>query len=555
MSGVAQTRSDCLVNSASSLNAFLVNISAGFCAFTIVVYQTWFMPFSLPLFAGRDEYVRMALYAVYCVVLAVSITVIVVRRDVRKFIWPLAFSAAMAVVPIALHPIGLVNRSYLITLALGGSTIVLMLASAPSIALRLSASVTALNAIVCFLDIFFVHGFTGTLGRAAGLAINPNVAAAGLLLGAAASYRGVAKKWRASFLVLVAGALVVTLSRSTLLAAAATLAAPIAIRIWQRYRTGWRFQINNASWARALAVACLLVGVTSVASMTNRYFRIAIGESFAGALSVSRALDEATKAVDTLDRRTSGAEIPSQSPEESSSAGIAAAKSGTGSAPPGVDTAALSRPPSNPAPPSAVNQSKMQALDKRLTDEGKRNSISARALFLERGLLAYREGGFFGRGLEEAQALAPHNTFVLFAVAFGHLGWLIPIGLAAFAFYFVREARDLAVGIAVIGVMMTSHDLLLTPSLFIPVALGIGGMLAARVPAQQSSPTRKRTSWSFASGTVAGIALFAAACVAIFFLKPLPAAGLLVGPLCFIFLGTIIAWSLATLSLFRHPSR
>ncbi|TGV83464.1 hypothetical protein EN801_032200 [Mesorhizobium sp. M00.F.Ca.ET.158.01.1.1] len=163
----------------------------------------------------------------------------------------------------------------------------------------------------------------------------------------------------------------------------------------------------------------------------------------------------------------------------------------------------------------------MQALGERLTDEGKRNSISARALFLERGLLAYREGGFFGRGLEQAQALAPHNTFVLFAIAFGHLGWLIPIGLVCFAFCFARNAGDLALGVAVLGVMLTSHDLLLTPSLFLPIALGIGGMLAARkVAASKSSPTEKGEPWSFACGTLAGVAAFGAGCIAILLVTP-----------------------------------
>ncbi|WP_348527489.1 hypothetical protein, partial [Mesorhizobium sp.] len=84
-------------------------------------------------------------------------------------------------------------------------------------------------------------------------------AAAGLLLGAAASYGAVTQKWRASFLVLVGAALLATLSRSTLLAAFAAVAAPIAVRLWQQFHDGRQFQIDLGDWARAIAVAFALL--------------------------------------------------------------------------------------------------------------------------------------------------------------------------------------------------------------------------------------------------------------------------------------------------------
>lgn len=508
MAGLSKPPPGRSVNSAHPLRSILATLSAGICAFTIVIFQSWFMPYFLPFFTGRDEFARLVFHALYGGVLTVSIAVLSTRRDVRSAIIPLAIAAAMALAPVALHPVGIVAKCYLITLFLGGAAIVLMLASAPAIVLRLSASVTALTAIICFLDLFFANGFTNTPGRAAGLAINPNVAAAGLLLGAAASYGYVAKKWRASFFVLVGAALLVTLSRSTLLAAFVTVAVPVAVRVWQRYRLGRQFLIDPSGWARALAVAFVLLGAIGVALTTNAYFRVAIGGSLAGALSVGRAIDEAKEAVDTL------ADRPPSAADASPSASVVPPTTTpeTRSANPPADAA----PSAAPSDATASSDAKMQALGERLTDEGKRNSISARALFLERGLLAYREGGFFGRGLEEAQALAPHNTFVLFAIAFGHLGWLIPIGLVGFAFLFARDARDLPLGIAVVGVMLTSHDILLTPSLFLPVALGIGGMLAAR----KGTAQEKRATWSSAYGAVAGATLFATGCIAILSLAP-----------------------------------
>ncbi|RUW47583.1 hypothetical protein EOA32_28410 [Mesorhizobium sp. M1A.F.Ca.ET.072.01.1.1] len=543
MSGIGHASQDRSLSAAHRWRPILANLSAGICALAVVLYQSWFMPFFLPFFMGRDEFARLVFHALYGSVLIVSFAVLVVRRDVRKAIVPLAIAAAMAVAPVVLHPVGIVAKCYLITLFLGGAAIVMMLASSPATVLRLSASATALSAVICFLDLCFANGFTNTPGRAAGLAINPNVAAAGLLLGAAASYGAVAQKWRASFLVLVGAALLATLSRSTLLAAFAAVAAPIAVRLWQRFRNGRQFQIDLRDWARAIAVAFALLVAIGIASLTNNYFRVAVGESLGGVLSLNEALNEASAAVDTSLTAASPPRpgtLPPTTPAASFHADLPGnAVNGPSSRQPEArtlesggpaspkapsDTGAMPVPASNAMPSSASSSnsgqspsaSKMQALGERLTDEGVRNSISARALFLERGLLAYREGGFFGRGLEEAQALAPHNSFVLFAIAFGHLGWLVPIGLVGFAFCFVRDARDLPLGVAVLGVMLTSHDVLLTPSLFLPVALGIGGMLAVKAEPAQN----RRTGWSFAAGTVGGAALFVAGCVAILALTP-----------------------------------
>lgn len=492
------------LHAARPVGAVLTNLSAGLCALTIVVYQAWFMPYFLPFFTGRDKFAGVVFYPFYGSLLIVSLVVLAARHNVRNAVVLFAIAAAMAIAPVALHPVGMVTKSYVITLFLGGAAIVLMLASTPAIVLRLTASVTALNAVVCILDLFFANGFTNSLGRAAGLAINPNVAAAGLLLGAAASHRAVSNTWRASFFVLVGAALLVTLSRSTLIFAFAAVAAPLAIRIGQRYRNGRRFQIDFTGWPRALALACVLLGAIGAAFTVNAYFRVAINDSLGGVLYLSKALDEAKEAVETSAERVAPGD-PAGLRDVTSPSSATSAGSALPDAP----------PPAGKGAPT-TSDAKIQALGERLSDEGKRNSISARALFLERGLLAFREGGFFGRGLEEAQALAPHNTFVLFAIAFGYLGWLIPIGVVGFAFCFVRDARDLPLGIAVLGVMLTSHDLMLNPSLFLPVANGIGGMLVARMaPAQNGSAPR-----SFAVGTIGGVALFGAGYVAILLLAP-----------------------------------
>jgi hypothetical protein len=67
-----------------------------------------------------------------------------------------------------------------------------------------------------------------------------------------------------------------------------------------------------------------------------------------------------------------------------------------------------------------------------------------------------------------------------------------------------------------IGVMLTSHDIMVTPSLFLPVALGIGGMLAARMPTTQHDDASR----SLAVGAIGGVVLFVIGCTAILFFTP-----------------------------------
>ena len=136
-----------------------------------------------------------------------------------------------------IHPIDGVAKNFLIGTVFVACGSVLAIASAPFALLRFSATVTILSAVICLLDIFFSHGFTNTVGRAAGLSINANVAAAGLFLGAASSFWVVPHRLRTSFLLIVGAAILVTLSRSTLLAAIVVGCGIAADLIWARWKT------------------------------------------------------------------------------------------------------------------------------------------------------------------------------------------------------------------------------------------------------------------------------------------------------------------------------
>lgn len=482
--------------------SFVAQAAGVVAAITIVLYQGWLMPFFQPFFAGRVGFARIVFYSLYGALLLVSAIVFGTRADVRRRVMPLAAVAAFGLAATALHPIGQVTRAYIIAAGMGGATIVLMQGSSSSALLRLAAAVTALNGALCFVDLPFADGFTTTVGRAAGLAINPNVAAAGILLGAAASHRAVPARLRPSFLVLTAGSLAVTLSRSAVLIAAAAASIAAGAEIWWRARSTRRPHAPVEGVGAAAFLAIGMVAWVSTATITNHHLRRVVDAVVVDSVSFVDALDAAHDFVARTAR-----DVPSASAAAVETAGSAAAA-----------TAALATPAAagrletdEAAVLDEADHARIAALDERLSDEGVKNSISARFLFLERAMLAYRHNGFFGIGLEAAHPLVPHNTFLLFALAFGHPGWFIPLALVAVTFSSVRDPRDLPLPVAMVGLMTVSHDILLTPSLFLPIAIGIGGMMASH-PARDDS---RRGHRSVAVGSVAAVALFVIGCCVI----------------------------------------
>lgn len=441
------------------------------------------MPFFQPFFAGRVEFARAVFYALYGSLVLTSACVLLVRADVRRRVLLFALVATVAVAAAALHPIGSVTRGYIIAMGMGGTVMVLMLGSAPGVILRLTAAVTTLNASLCFVDLLFADGFTTTVGRAAGLAINPNVAAASILLGAAASHRALPRRFRLGFVVLIAGSLVVTMSRSTMLAAGAAIAAAVVGEAWRRHRTLQPVWTAPKGIRPAAFVAIAVVAWIGVAAFTNHRLRPVVGAVITDSLSFAHAIEEAHESVARVAEATP-APVPS---------------------------------PAAPASGSSTDAPRIAALDARLSSEGSRNTISARTLFLERALLEYRSNGFFGVGLEKAHPLVPHNTFVLFALAFGHVGWLIPMALVALSLYLVCDPSDLPLSVAMAGVMATSHDILLTPSLLLPIAIGIGGMLGGGMDHEVDRRVRR----SIVFGAVAGTVLFVLGCLLILRSTPL----------------------------------
>jgi hypothetical protein len=433
-------------------------IAAALAATAIVAFQSGFLAFFQPLFADDPPLWRTIYYGYWGLTLAVALIVFCTDPVVRRQSVPVVVICPLIAALAFLHPLDWVSKNLIVAMLLLPCVIILTAGSATLHLMRLSASVTALNAAICLLDILFPDGFTNTVGRAAGLALNPNDAATGLLLGTAATWWAVPRRWQGSFLVLGGAGIFVTLSRSTLLAGVLIAIVVATMSLGRSLRDGKRPRLRWSAMVYGGLLVLFLASWIASALFTNDRFAIAAGDSFSGLRGALSAIEVASRparlAVQDLAARR--------------------APAGAGMA----ETESHAR-----AFEAARVEAQVAAISKVSETEGDKNSVSARALFMWRSFIMYEAGPFFGRGLAVAHDLVPHNTFLLFAVAFGHLGWLVPLALAGLTLWRVRSENQLPLAMAVITVMMTSHDILF-PGLIVPIAIGIAGNISGPAETQ-----------------------------------------------------------------------
>lgn len=473
----------------------------------VVAFQLQLVPFFAHLFVEDRSFWPVVFYGIWAFVIGATLVLLVLQGPARRQSLPVLAVCASAMLLTLIHPSDGVAKNFFIAVTFVACVSVLAIASAPFALLRFSATATLLSAVICLLDILFSHGFTNTVGRAAGLSINANVAAAGLLLGAASSFWTVPQRWRSPFLLIVGTAIFVTLSRSTLLAAILIGSGVAADLVWRRIRSPGPH--SSIRWASSGALMLALAGWIGVALVSNDRFSVAARSSFFQIGALPTAFADAREAIANSVRaqsnsppgsvpRRESTPLPKTTPQSRTSPQPEALRPSAQTSGPDPQSSrpapqANATPRPTPSPPSDDDARKsrtdeiIREITRRAEHEGDINSISARGLLMERAWLSYRNGPFFGRGLAAAHELQPHNTFLLFAVAFGDLGWIVPLAFLGLTAYSVRRVQQLPLAIATFTVMMTSHDLPFTFGLLTPFILGIVGLNAQRYHVQDEA--------------------------------------------------------------------
>lgn len=414
----------------------LATLGGLLCGVLIVMYQLGLLSVFFPALSSSSTIWRLAYYGGWTMAVLTAGTTVVTNHQVRQIAVPVGIVCILGMVLASLHPIGNISKNYFVAMAALPITVALAVASSPRHLLYLSASVTVLLALIVLADFAFVDGLSTSAGRAAGIAINPNVSAAFLILSYAATSSFLPRPFRLPFAIIVGFAVLTTLSRTSYLAFGLVLLTQIALEVckWLRNRRFPALPIKH--WVANLILILSLVGWVGVATQLNDRIAVAATSSFAGLGTFQVALQEQIDKIGKLAQRYG-------------------AKSGEN----GIHT---------------LSEQSSAVLAQAAEDTGDSNSAVSRVLLLQRSWNEYRNGSWGGVGLEAAHAFAPHNSYIMFAVAFGHIGWLVPIGFVLMTLLTAGIRRaDLTVALA--SLLFFSHDILLSAAMLVPLGLCIAG--------------------------------------------------------------------------------
>lgn len=441
----------------------------------LIAYQLGLLRIFFPLLSGFDLSWRVAYYGFWLATLSVATLALVADRTLLLKATPVLVFTFFCLSLISMHEIGTIEKNYIVAMGIVAAVTILALASNPIALLRFSAAVTTLFSFVCLAEMPFPDGFTTADGRAAGFGVNPNVAAAMIVLGYSASVWALPRWVKAPFAVLTVAATAATLSRSTLLVLMAVIAFQIVGAAANGLRSGIRLKVGRSVWA-SVALAMILSVWFVFAMAVNDRIPVAAAGSFNGLTRLSEAVTDALASVEAAVKaagpRKTGASVPGQ-----------------------VNTGVLER-----------NELVAVAQEQEGT-----NSAASRALLLKLAWLSYLEHPQMGRGLEAAHALAPHNSFLLFPIAFGHIGWVVPFGFLALAVCYIRRWEQGAYPLGLAGLLFFSHDVLIFPGMLMPITLAQAALIASSKHSGDQYPDISRaiikTSWAglvlFAAGTLA----------------------------------------------------
>src|SRR4051812_5756258 len=246
----------------------VLRVTAGALGCLIVVaFQLQFLPFFSGLFIDNRTVWPILYFGCWTAAIITTTLVLIFHKPIMLRTLPVLVVCALSAALTFIHPIGPVAKNFLVAMGFMVCGTVLTIASSPLALLRFSAAATVLNAIICLLDVFFPNGFSNAVGRAAGLSINANDAAALLLLGAASATWAVPHRWRAAFLLITGAAMVVTQARSMLFAAIVIGGFVAANLIWTRHKNAARRP--SLQWIGNSALGLGLIVWIAVVVFTN----------------------------------------------------------------------------------------------------------------------------------------------------------------------------------------------------------------------------------------------------------------------------------------------
>ncbi len=408
----------------------------------LFLFQTGLLTYISSQLQSTPKSISSIIYFTYGASAFLSIFFVIYNQEIRRIALNLLILSLILILPIFLNssPIDSISKNYIVGIASIFTFTVISCAVGVRLVAQYAIALVCLMSIYCLLDACFLDGFTSTTGRAASIFINPNIAAISLLIGIAGSIWSVKLKWRAAVILLTSGAIYVTLSRTTMIIGLLALLSGMITINRSKIK-----EIREGLKPAILSFIFVLITIT-FAYANNKSFGVATKNALQGLISANAMWHENKEnTLSPSEESRLKAEIPVSSPND--------------------NVRILPTKPETVTNPT-------------LNDIEHTNSAVARAMLLKQSLDAYKSAPSFGMGLEKAFKLGPHNSFVLFAVAFGHLGWIIIPSLVIFLVLISNSKSCIPSAVAILGASFFSHDILLSVPSVAAIVIVISGAIS-----------------------------------------------------------------------------
>lgn len=295
--------------------------------------------------------------------------------------------------------------------------------------IKYSFAVCLIIAIILNLfEIIHPGVFSNTGGRSAGFYVNPNISALAIILGWIIAFDVIPEKYRSSFSIIIGAAIFSTLSRMGVLLYFITLGYHWFRR--EKYHSLKPYALN-------VSLLIFLVMFFSYGYYTDTYFRFCVNSQTFGALRNFIKIDQ----------------YPQSKPAIQILASV------------------FSR--AGNLTPTGSNKSSAQLdkdIQKTVAENYGDDSLSSRAWLTVNSFNVIKNNPLLGVGMRKAQALQPHNEYLLLAMAYGIWGWIVyPSFCALIA---LKGEREMGILIALVLLIagIASHNLLVDRTVLLPAA-------------------------------------------------------------------------------------
>ena len=347
-----------------------------------------------------------------------------------------------------------------------------------------------LGILVNLFEVLYPGVFSESLGRSAGLYVNPNSSAIALSAGMVLTIGLLPPRFRLILVIAVGAAVFSTLSRSGMIV---WVVISFVLLFQGTLRIEWRraYVLQNLALGLGFALFFFYAYTTVPASYYAVEAKFGSAVKLAiGAPSTARSVGSAVSNPDdpsrvNVEKRNADNAAPpapaaAARKEEMGERAEAREKVAATDA----ERAEKISQIADPRERAAAEERFRRAIERRKErqEEARRAQDMQRAGLIGNAVSVYRQDPVLGVGLTRAWEQAPHNAYLLYALAYGFVGWALVPALALAVWLSGDKRVTLPIALLLLLAGLFSHNLLVDRTTLLPLALAAATKLGDLYP-------------------------------------------------------------------------